>query len=102
LWVALADSNCYSYGNSNCNGYSNGYADSEANTYAKACSNTAAASNAAAASVTRLQPLDAGTRESLREFLQGAISLLPKFRMQYFGVRQFPPLFELRRTSKKS
>ena len=92
MWVALADSNCYSYGNSNCNGNPDGYSnvDSEADTYAKACSNTTAPSNAAAAPVTRLQPLDAGTRESLREFLQGVISLLPKFRMQCFGVRQFP------------
>ena len=92
LWVALAyphgDGNGYRDGNSNDDSSSVAHAYSDGattdNTY------TTAPSNAAAAPVTRLQPLDAGTRESLREFLQGVISLLPKFRMQCFGVRQFP------------
>ena len=53
MWVALADSNCYSYGNSNCNGNPDGYSnvDAEADTYAKACSDSAATPDAAAASV---------------------------------------------------
>jgi len=88
--------NSYAYGDSysysNSDRYSNTNGDSNANT--EASSQPAAEPNTTAAPVNKVRLLNAGTRESLREFLQGAISLLPKFRMQCFGVRQFPGAFQ--------
>jgi hypothetical protein len=77
LWVAFAytdgngnrDGNSYGDRNSNDDSSSVAHAFSDGattdNTY------TTAPSNAAAAPVNKVRPLDAGTRESLREFLQG-------------------------------
>ena len=47
MWVAFADSNCYSYSYSHANG------DSDGNGPAEACSNAEAAPDAAAAPIVR-------------------------------------------------
>jgi hypothetical protein len=59
MWVPLADSNCYSYGNSNCNGNPDGHSNDDSSSVAHAFSDgattdntyTTALSNAAAAPI---------------------------------------------------
>jgi hypothetical protein len=101
--VRDAFANAYAYGDSYSNSYRDGNsnANRDSNANSEAFSQPAAEPNTAAAPVNKVRLLDAGTRESLREFLQGAISLLRKFRMQCFGVRQFPGAFRAKADLKE-
>jgi hypothetical protein len=74
---AFTNTDCDGNGNrdgnrySDSNRYRNGDTYGNGDAYAEACSNAETASDAAAAPVNRVTPLNAGTREALREFLQG-------------------------------
>jgi len=76
LWVGFANTDGNGDRNGDCNsdGHSNDDSSSVAHAYSDTTDNTytTALSNAAAAPVNKVRLLDAGTRESIREFLQGA------------------------------
>jgi len=85
----------YAYGNGNSNRYAYTNSNTDAHTYSdsKGYSDAETAADAPPTPVARLQPLNAGTREAIREFLQSGISLRRKFRTQCFGARQCPAAF---------
>ena len=88
---AYRDGNGNGDGNSNTDPHSN----TDAHTYSdsKGYSDAETAADAPPTPIARLQPLNAGTREAIREFLQSGISLRRKFRTQCFGARQCPAAF---------
>ena len=98
----------YAYRDGNSNRNRNGYAYPNGNTHAytysdsKGYSDAETSADASPTPVARLQPLNAGTREAIREFLQSGISLRRKFRTQCFGARQCPAAFLANADRKES